>query len=138
MAGVTLDNGVVYAQQAILTRLTAVHLFLGLFKADLVPSINDASSTYTAAGQEADFPGYGRIELNDWNGVALAAHVAANVETLRIFTASGPSTNDIYGYFLCNSTGVVMFAERDPNAPINMRTAGASYAIVPRIFDKNP
>lgn len=138
MAGILLDKGTLYVANAINTRLGSVSLYLALFKTNITPAITDVDATYLGTGIEADFPGYARILLGAWTVSGPTTHVSFNTETLRVFTSTGTSSNNIYGYFLVTSGDDVIAAERNPSAPVDMSANGATYAVVPKLSDKNP
>lgn len=138
MAGITLDKGTLYVGNAINDQLAAIPVYLALFKTNITPAVTDSDPTYLGAGVEADFPGYARFELDTWTVTGPTAHITSNLETLRVFITTGTSSNMIYGYFLVTAGGDVLWAERDPNAPIDMTANGAVYAVVAKIRDKNP
>jgi hypothetical protein len=41
-------------------------------------------------------------------------------------------TNDVYGYFVTNVAGDVVYAERDPSAPVAMNAGGKTYTVFSR------
>lgn len=103
-------------------------LVLRLFKNNITPSETDTAATYT----EADFTGYSAITLTgaSW-GSPSGGSIAYAQQT---FTASGSPNNDVYGYYYTQVTsGILVMAERDSNAPFQVRNAGETIKITPTI-----
>lgn len=113
-----------------LTNKTAPeNLVLRLFKNNITPSDSDTAATYT----EATFPGYAAITLTGASWGAAAAGVIT-YGSQQTFTCSGVATDDIYGYYITQSTsGVLMWSERDASAPFAVRNSGDAVKLTPSI-----
>lgn len=99
-----------------------------LFKNDHTPGGADVVGDYT----EADFNGYAPIPLNDW-GPAFTnfAGDAQTDEKLRVWTQTDAAiVNTIYGYYVVDGGGNLIFAERNPAGPVVMDTPGKTYAVL--------
>lgn len=104
-------------------------LILRLFKNNITPSDTDTTATYT----EATFPGYASISLTpaSWNAAA-AGSIAYSAQ--QTFTCSGVATDDIYGYYLTQTTSTVLiWSERDASAPFAVRNSGDAVKVTPTI-----
>lgn len=104
---------------------------LCLFSNDVVPTPAFLLSDFV----QPAFPGYAPFAFEAWPGVFLNS--VPNAESDYPFVrftveTSGPVVM-IYGYFVVSKTGYVLFAERDPGAPVPLQYAGDFYTIAPRI-----
>jgi hypothetical protein len=100
-----------------------------LFQNDHTPDPADVLADYT----EADFSGYAELDLDGWAAAVTVSGRAQIVATLKVWTHSaGAVDNDIYGYYVVNAGGALVWAERDPNAPVTVDTAGQEYNVLPR------
>lgn len=108
MSNVYLEQGTVKSLDVL--RADANHLkTLRLFKNNHTPTPGDTDANYT----EADFSGYSSVTLT-WNAAFLngddKGEIDADEET---FTHNGGGTsNTIYGAYVENNAGDVIFAER--------------------------
>lgn len=109
-------------QQTLGSSGSTLHLFVN----DHVPADADLNAAYT----EASFPGYASQALA-WAAPTNPAGVAQMTAPAKTWTATGASPQQVYGYMVRTQTGFLLWAERDPNAPINMTVAGNSYTVVP-------
>lgn len=115
--------------EALVNKTAPENLVLRLFKNNITPSDTDTAGTYT----EATFPGYSAITLTgaSW-GAASAGSITYSAQ--QTFTCSGTSTDDIYGYYITQTTsGVLMWSERDGAAPAAVRVSGDAIKITPAI-----
>jgi hypothetical protein len=102
---------------------------LRLFKNNLTPSDTDVAATNTVA----TFPGYANIALTgaNWNAAA-SGSIAYNAQ--QTFTCSGVAIDDIYGYWLQQTTStILMWNERDGAAPFAVRNNGDTVKVTPTI-----
>lgn len=110
---------------------------LKLFKNDYTPRPQDQQGAYV----EADFTGYApKTGLsNAWNAAVTVNGQAYVALAPAVFTKSGATGNLIYGWYLVDSLGVVIFAERFVNAPIDMNINGAQITVTVqfKLFDPN-
>lgn len=131
----------VISDQGIAKRLTGIRSALGLtcqlglFNSNITPSRTDVATTYTA--HEATFGGYSRATLNSWGAITVVLHVAAMQEIVRTFTRTGGATETIYGYFVLDNLGALMWAEAFPGGGIVMSGVGQMIAILPGLTDES-
>lgn len=109
---------------------------LHLFKSNITPANGDVLSDYTSP-HEADFGGYAPIAIAniDWSAAGLdGSDRAFSTAPLQTFTQDGGgSSNTIYGYFVTDSTDAdLLWAERDPAAPVTVDATHRVYAVVPK------
>lgn len=95
-----------------------------LFKNNYTPVAGSVLGDFT----EADFSGYTSQALTGWTTPATVSAHARTTATALSWTKSGATGNSIYGYYVVNGSNL-LFAERDPNAPIAMTTNGDSYTV---------
>jgi hypothetical protein len=101
---------------------TVVHLF----KNDYHPAVGDATSSYV----EANFPGYGTWQIV-WGTITwLGDHVELQANTSVTWNATAPGGAPVYGYYVTDTSNNLLWAERDPAAPVDMSGAGFSYTII--------
>jgi hypothetical protein len=100
---------------------------LHLYTNDKVPADGDTLASYT----EASFGGYAPAPVSGWTQPAQQAGAARMQASPVTFTVAGPPGALIYGYFVTDPGGNLLWAERDPQAPVNMQTVGNSYTITP-------
>jgi hypothetical protein len=104
-------------------------LVLKLFKSNTTPAAGDTAATYT----EADFPGYAASNCTNWTASTVASSVATSSADQKTFSRSSTGTaQNIYGYFVLDSGGNLLFAERDPSAPIPLTNSGDAYLVTPK------
>lgn len=122
------DTGENLALEMIVNKTAAQNLVIKLYKSNTTPSESDTAATYT----EATFTGYSAITLTgaSW-GAASAGSIAYAQQT---FTCSGAATDDIYGYYVIQTTsGTLVYSERDGSAPFAVRISGDNIKITPTI-----
>lgn len=115
--------------EMIVNKTAAENLVAKLYKNNITPSDTDTAGTYT----EATFPGYASITLTgaSW-GTASAGSISYGSQ--QTWTCSGASTDDIYGYYIVQLTsGVLIWSERDANAPFAVRNSGDQVKLTPTI-----
>jgi hypothetical protein len=101
--------------------------YLRLYQNDPTLASNMMVSDFT----EADFPGYAGPTLLA-AGLATTADPAVATFTPVVNTfSSGTPTNTIYGYYVTDGGGNLLWAERDPSAPITMASPGDTYTVTP-------
>jgi hypothetical protein len=106
----------VFLQQGDLSVLNTVRLdgnclkTLKLFKNDHTPAVDDVNADYT----EADFSGYASFALGNWNAAFLNPDDKGEIDaTAHEFAHNGGATgNTIYGVYVVNNAGNVVYAER--------------------------
>lgn len=102
-------------------------LTLKLFKSNTNPNGTETAGTFT----EANFTGYASQALNTFPAFGLdGSNNAASTAGVYTFTQTGTGvTNDIYGYYCVTAGGLLVFSERDPNAPFAMNATGRVYQV---------
>lgn len=117
---------------ALLTQLVAwlnANAVLRLFQNNKVPAATDVAADYT----EATFTGYAAQPIITFAAPVLTAPREITSAAPMLFTAGVIGTgNSIYGYYVTDLAGNLLWAERDTNAPILMTTTGDQYTIIPR------
>ncbi len=104
-------------------------LTLKLFKNNYTP----VAGTTLAALTEADFNGYVAKALTNWTSpTPVASRAQTQADPVNWTKGVGGTGNSIYGYYVIDNAGNLLWAERDPNAPIDMNTDGKQYLILPR------
>lgn len=104
---------------------------LRLFVNDHVPADADDETDYT----EASFPGYAPVTLTSWGLVTTAAGTAQIAHPAASWTrsAGGGAGDQVYGYYVTDAAGDLLWSERDPAAPVPMNVAGYSYSVLARL-----
>lgn len=83
---------------------------------------------------EATFPGYARASLTGWDAAVIVSDHSRQVADDCLFTLSatgGPYS--VYGYFVLDGAGDLLWAERDPNAPGVLSTIGDQFRVIPQL-----
>lgn len=131
------EDGLKFSLDTLAAALNAGTAKLRLFKNNHTPDEADDISDYT----EADFSGYAAATIGAWNAATYAGGLA-NVEatTAQTFTNStGAVGNDVYGYYVTDSAGTVLYyAQRANSPPLSLQLAGEAVTITPAIDANNP
>lgn len=105
---------------------------VGLYQNDWTPTVGDDIS----AVSPATFGGYsGLIALDSWDtgGITFVTPRAVIEHPYKTWTADGTSTNTIYGYYVVNSGGTLLWAERRTTGGILIGVVvGQTYSVIPR------
>ena len=106
-----------------------------LFKNDKVPAAGDNAGDYV----EADFTGYASKALNNWGAAFTNGNGDAQTdETLKVWTQTGVATTcDVYGYYVVDGNGALLYAERNPAGVVAMDTNGKTYAVLFRFVARS-
>lgn len=99
-----------------------------LFVNDHIPAHSDTNATYT----EASFPGYAPVPLTAWSAGLVVNSLWGIHHPQVLFTLStsgGPYL--VYGYYVTAAPARLLWAQRDPAAPISLANAGDTYPITP-------
>lgn len=113
----------------IVNKTAPENLVLKLYQNNITPSDTDVAGTYT----EANFTGYAAITLTgaSWNAPSAGTITYSAQQT---FTCSGASSNNIYGYYVIQTTsGTLLYSERDASAPFAIANSGDAVKITPTI-----
>lgn len=107
---------------------------LGLFQNDYTPVQGSVIGDLTPA----NFSGYSGLELTqNWTSPVIdGTRWKTNADPIVQAHSGGGVSNLIYGYYVVDGSGVLMYAERDPSGPRLMAGAGDVYTVVPRYTDR--
>jgi hypothetical protein len=127
MAGKLTDAEILLAAELRQDDLVANPPLLMLFTNNFTPDEATVLSDLT----EATFPGYSRQTIDFSPAATITAHVAKLTPVAVVFTrAAGAGGDNVYGYGVLDSTGtVLLWAQKDPGAPIDMSIVGATYTV---------
>lgn len=94
---------------------------LRLFKNDHTPTVTDVNANYT----EANFSGYASEALGTWNAATINGDGKGQIDADPVTFAhnGGGTANTIYGAYVTNDAGDVVYAERF-DAPRVMSASG--------------
>jgi len=104
-----------------------------LFQNNHTPGAGDLATDYI----EATFAGYGAGKLLDFAASSINAGGKAQANaTAKTWTATGPSpSNVIYGYYVTDGTGALIYAEAAPGGGFTVNAAGMAYTVQPSFTD---
>lgn len=124
------DSGCRYLLDLITSGLGS-DVLLHLYAADHEPAAGDTPASFV----EADYSGYAPQSVTTWTAAQTVGGVTTAVgEQLTFTVGPGGVGNDVFGYYATDSTGtVLLWAERDPQAPVDMQTEGREYIVTPRL-----
>lgn len=111
-------------------------LTLRLYQNNHTPADTDTAASYT----EATFAGYAAVALGSWSNAFLNSdNYGETDETTRVFTCTGSSpANTIYGYYITDGSGNLIWAEINPAGSFLINTAAQTYTVLPRWTLRNP
>lgn len=124
------NTGENIALEALVNKTAPQNLVLKLFSSNTTPAEGDTAVTYT----EATFSGYAAITLTgaSWNA-ASAGSISYSAQQTFTRNSTG-TTENIYGYYVVQATsGTLVYAERDANAPFAVTNNGDAIKITPTI-----
>lgn len=108
-------------------------LKMGLFQNNVTPSLTTSLSDLVECnfeGYTASHPPDGRAAVAGWSGVTFNTPSAQSTATSISWTATGGAVvNNVYGYFVINAAGVLVFFEKNPAGPVPINAAGQSYFV---------
>jgi hypothetical protein len=130
VALVNMDPMLSLILTALAAQMNGSPLYLRLYQNNHTPHVGDGGTP--AAYTEANFDGYAPVAISSWSGLVIVSHIGAIYPSAIIFTKTvGPNPNNIYGYYVTNLLGTVLYwAELDPSGPIPMIVAGSQYQVV--------
>lgn len=101
-----------------------------LYQNNYTPDANSIISSFT----EATFDGYTFLNETVWNASALdgSNRGVSQGGTLTWTKSAGATGNNIYGYFVTDASGNLLWAERGPAAPYPMTTVGQTFQLGPQ------
>lgn len=109
-------------------------LYIHLFQNDITPTATTIATDFT----EATFPGYATQLLGAWGFAYLEVERACTIHDPVLWMMTGASpTNDIYGYYITDALGHLIYSERkeDPPVPAPMNEIGDTYVVVPKFCE---
>jgi len=106
-------------------------MFVFPYSNDRIPKATDAIGLYT----EADFSGYsGPQPLDSWNASEFSQSRAVSRHPPMTWTQNGgPIDNLIFGVCVVDEDFALLFAERDPRAPVIVRPSAPYYVWQPEL-----
>jgi hypothetical protein len=129
---VLAEGGLIKLLDLLIAEYNVNLITVHLFKNDYNPAFGSTLGDFV----ESNFHGYASQTVASvaFEAVVLnvAYLVAADPLTFTVLTGSaGPQM--AFGYWIQDSGGHLLWAERDPDGPINMSSSGNSYSILPRL-----
>lgn len=102
---------------------------LRLYVNNHTPSVGDVTGDYT----EPSGTWYAPITMGSWGTPFINPSDQGEVdEIIRIWTVAGtPSAEQVYGYFVTDGSGNLLWAETNPAGPQLMDTVGQTYSVLP-------
>lgn len=99
-----------------------------LYQNDYTPVDGSVLGSFT----QADFEGYAGQNAESWTGAVMASGRARSTADQITWTkGTGGTGNSIYGYYVVDADENLLWAERDPSAPVNMTSDGNIYRLTP-------
>ena len=131
---VFVNDGLERALEVLITEMEA-GWELGLYKNDWTPAQGDDIGDVTAC----DFSGYTGLEplANFSAPVQDGTRWKTEADPIVQSHNGGGTSNLVYGYYVVNGSGVLMYAERDPSGPRLMAGSGDVYTVIPRVTDRS-
>ena len=118
-----------------LTLLGAGNGQIGLFTNNHTPAEGDTIAAYT----EPAGAWYGRQGLGNWPASTYLSPAATSINAPVTWTntvGTGAAAT-VYGYFVVNAAGVLMWAELDPAGPFDLANVGYTYTVTPTFDQEN-
>lgn len=87
---------------------------------------------------QADFNGYtaGGTTLANWTTpTTVSSRAQTQADPVTWTKGVGGTGNSIYGYYVVDGSGNLLWAERDPAAPIDLNTDGKQYLVLARFTE---
>lgn len=126
---VVSDYGLGVIDSLLAAGYNAIPVEVGLFVNNITPDRTTIFSDLT----EAVWTSYTRFNVDDWAPAAVAAHLGLLVASPKIWTFDGSvSDPSIYGYFVQDNAGHLLWCQRDPSAPVVLSLLSPFYALAPR------
>lgn len=132
---VTPDSGTVAlaAYLATVAGAMVLPLSMHLYQNDYTPTTTDTLANYT----EATYDGYA-AQVMVWASATIPTPGSGALTTWipLLWTPTGSITpNDIYGYYVTDAAGTLMWAERAPSPPVALNSMLTTLPITPRYGD---
>jgi len=128
MPMVLTQDGFRWACATLVRDLTGA--FLCLFVNDVEPTVNSVLSDFL----QPTFTNYAPVPFSPWPATFInpAGNAESDYPTVRFVMGSPAFPVNIYGYMVVDINGFVLWAERDPSAPVLLAHPGDFYPVVPR------
>lgn len=128
MALVMTSDGLRWACSTLVASLTGN--FLCLFTNDIIPQQDSVLSDFT----QPTFTGYSPFPFAAWPATYLNAvgNGESDYPSVRFVMQAPASPVRIFGYMVVDLQGFVLWAERDPMAPVPLSHPGDFYVVAPR------
>jgi hypothetical protein len=105
--------------------LQVMHLFQN--------NVTVSDTTVIGDLEEATFDGYNSQGISGWSdALAVLPRAMTGANALTWAKIIGANPNSIYGYYVTDLDGNLLWCENDPSAPVAMTTPGNTYTVVPR------
>lgn len=129
MSLVLASTGLKQINDTGLSLLGAGNGVIGLFTNNHTPAEGDNIGAYT----EPTAGWYARQALANWPTSTYVLPNAYSTNTPVVWTDTGGAGSNatVYGYFVVNAAGILMWAELDPAGPFTLSAAGYSYTVTP-------
>lgn len=122
------DVGENLALEMIVNKTAPSNLTVRLYQSNTTPAEGDTAGTYT----ESTFTGYSAAALTAGTWGAAASGTITYGAQLT-FTCSGASAQSVYGYYVTNAGGTLLYSERDASAPFAITNSGDAVKLTPTI-----
>lgn len=129
MSLVLASTGLQQINDSGLSLLGAANGKMGLFTNNHTPVVGDVIGNFTEPVGGSTW--YARQFLANWPASTYGAPLAFSQNTPIVWTDNGTTSAQIYGYFVVNAAGVLMWAELDPAGPFTLSASGYSYTVTP-------
>jgi hypothetical protein len=81
---------------------------------------------------ESTFGGYSALAITGWATPTFVSPRAVMNASALLWTATGSGLpQNVYGYYVTDGAGNLIFAQYDPNAPVVLVNPGDPYAVIP-------
>lgn len=106
-------------------------LKLKLFSNDRTPASGDTAASYT----EVAGGGYANVSFTgaSWTVTAGSPSTASYAAQTFTFTGTTTAPGTIYGYYVTNNTGILLWAQRLTSPPFTPAVNGDSVVVTPQI-----
>lgn len=113
-------------------QFNSANVLVRTFKNDYSPSFATVLSDFT----ESDFEGYAAVGVSLWSFTGFAGHIGyiASADGCDYLVTGGAGPPQLlFGYYVCDAGGNLLWGERDPDGPVSMTSTGNSYRVYPRL-----
>jgi len=116
----------------LMAEYNSVNVVVHLFKNDYSPSWNSVLADFV----ESDFDGYAPQNVAQFFFQGFAGQIGymLALDSNTFLVGSGTTPPQVaYGYWIQDAAGDLLWAERDPDGPVDMSSFGNQYQIYPRL-----